>query len=88
MSSTNGAPHGRLLNTVLRDLESRWLGRHSYADAFKVKNPGRIAEKTAAEFDDPLSDSPEVSDLGLLERCNQLSKPVVEGLLLVSRQVV
>lgn len=68
--------------------KSRWVGRGSDADAFEMKNPGRVAKEAAAELDNPLGDSPEVSDLGLLEGCNQLSKPVVECFLLISRQVV
>lgn len=68
--------------------EVRWLDRGSNADAFKVKDPGRVPKEAAAELDDPLSDSSEVSNLGLLEGRNQLSEPVVEGFLLVSRQVV
>lgn len=49
-----------------------------------MKNPGRIAEEAATELEDPFGDRLEVSDLGLLERSNQLPQSVVEVLLLVS----
>lgn len=78
---------GRLMQPR-ETFEIRWFDRGSDADAFEVKNPGSVAEETAAELDDPLGDGLEVSNLGLLEGRNQLSKPVVECFLLVSSQVV
>lgn len=57
-------------------------------NTFKAKDFGGVAEKLTTEFDDSLSNRAEIPDFGLLETCNQLSKAIVEILLLLPVEIV